>query len=431
MFTQRIFFKLTALILALLLSVTCISAQTGVNTAPVAAVPASAAAPAEMLELRRAGYEASYNLDYVTARTKFEEIRKRWPQHPAGDLYLANLVWLEYLYKLRRLQTSLYQNESFYAGVENSSEDSEKGDALDPQVDRTFRMLMNGAKTKALALVNANKNDADARYYLGAVYGVLAGYEASTARKFFAAMRNGSRSVEQHQQVLKLKPNYYEAYLTVGLYDYVVGNLPFALKAIAALGGVRGNKERGIKQLKQIIENKAENADDARVMLLAIYQQEKQPAEALSLLEGLSQRFTQNFLFKLELAAVHSQLNHSAEVVSIFENLLKSANQNAQLKRSLDLIYFQFGEALAAMNEHERAAAQFLAAAKETGAEQGLATFSLLRAAQSLDLAGKRTEAIAQYKTVLARQNVYDSRERAEKGIKTPFRESDRAKKSE
>ena len=290
---------------------------------------------------------------------------------------------------------------------------------------------MNGAKTKALALVNANKNDADARYYLGAVYGVLAGYEASTARKFFAAMRNGSRSVEQHQQVLKLNPNYYAAYLTVGLYDYVVGNLPFALKAIAALGGVRGNKERGIRQLKQIIENKAENADDARVMLLAIYQQEKQPAEALQLLKGLSERFPQNFLFKLELAAVHSQLNQPAEAIGIFENLLKSANQNAQLKRSLDLVYFQFGEALSALNEHERAAAQFLAASKEPGAEQGLATFAVLRAAQSLDLAGKRNEAITQYKTVLARQNVYDSRERAEKGIKTPFRESDRSRKSE
>jgi hypothetical protein len=34
------------------------------------------------------------------------------------------------------------------------------------------------AKTKALSLVARNKNDADAQYFLGAYYGVMAGYEA-------------------------------------------------------------------------------------------------------------------------------------------------------------------------------------------------------------------------------------------------------------
>ena len=94
------------------------------------------------------------------------------------------------------------------------------------------------AKTKALALVARNKNDADAQYFLGAFYGVMAGYEASTARKFFAAMRNGSRSVDAHEKVLKLKPDYYDAYLSVGMYDYIVGTLPFGYKAIAAIAGL-------------------------------------------------------------------------------------------------------------------------------------------------------------------------------------------------
>jgi hypothetical protein len=418
--------KSTALGVALLL----LMPLAGAAAQPSEKAAPTAAAPPEMVELRRAGYEASYNLDYATARAKFEEIRRRWPQHPAGDLYVANVVWLEYLYRLRRLQTSLYQNESFYAGVESSSEKTETGDALDPQVDRTFRALMSSAKLKALALVNANRDDADARYYLGAVYGVLAGYEASTARKFFAAMRNGSRGVEQHQQTLKLRPEYYDAYLSVGLYDYVVGNLPFALKTLALLGGVRGNKERGIGRLQQIVERRAENADDARVMLLAIYQQERRPAEALALLDDLTARFPQNFLFKLERAASLAQLDRRAEAAEVFEGLLKAAKQHAPLARSLDLVHFQYAESLALQNEHERAAAHFLSAAKEPGAEAGLATFALLRAAQSYDLANRRAEAVAQYKAVLARPNVYDSRERAEKGLRQPFRESDLSRRA-
>ena len=92
-----------------------------------------------MIELRRAGYLANYNLDYATARAKYEEIRKRWPQHPAGDLYVATIIWIEHLYKLRRLQTGLYQNESFYAGFEDAKEESEKGDNVEAQIDKSFR----------------------------------------------------------------------------------------------------------------------------------------------------------------------------------------------------------------------------------------------------------------------------------------------------
>ncbi|MBO0801196.1 MAG: hypothetical protein J2P31_20445, partial [Blastocatellia bacterium] len=67
-----------------------------------------AALPPEILALRREANAATYNIDYATAREKYEEIRKRLPQHPAGDLYLATVIWLEYLYKTRRLQTGLY-----------------------------------------------------------------------------------------------------------------------------------------------------------------------------------------------------------------------------------------------------------------------------------------------------------------------------------
>jgi predicted Zn-dependent protease len=404
------------LCIALMFS-TATTAQTP-NTAPLSAEPTT-----EMIELRRAGYAANYNLDYTTARAKFEEIRKRWPHHPAGDLYVANIIWLEHLYKLRRLQTGLYQNESFYAGFEGSK-DNEQGDSVEAKVDREFRALMTTAKAKAMTLVNMNRNDPYARYYLGAVYSVMAAYEASTARKFWSALRNGSKGIDAHQQVLKMKPDYYDAYLSVGLYDYVIGNLPFAVKALIAMGGVRGNKERGIKQLNSIIENKAENADDARVMLIGIYQNENKPEAALAILQEFTQRYPNNFLFRLEFASVLSQLKRKDEAIAAFEALLKEAGSNSPAARAMDLIRFQYAEALAKHDEFARAAQQFLAAAKENNAEPGLVTMALLRAGQVYDLAELRNEALAQYKVVLTRPNVYDSREQAQKGLKQPYKKA-------
>ncbi len=419
---RRDFLPLAALMLTVALS-TLVFGQTPEGTG--IATTSTAALPADLIELRREGNAALYNIDYPTARTKFEEIRKRLPSHPAGDLYLGTLIWLEHLNKSRRLQTGLYSNESsFYAGADKASEDNE-GDAVDPAVDKAFRDRMAQAKTKALALVNRNKNDADAVYFLGAVYGVMAGYEASVARKFFAAIRNGSRGVDAHEKVLKLNPNYYDAYLSVGMYDYIIGSLPFAYKALATIAGFRGNKQRGISRLQTIIGKDVATSDDARVMLLAIYQNEKRHQDALAILQELNAKYPNSYLLKLETASTLVTLKRSEDAYQAFENLLKDETTAA----IVDLIHFQYAEALALNLEFKRSAEHFLAASQSKTADANLATLALLRAAQVYDLAGSRDAALAQYKAVLARPNVYDTREQAERGLKEPFRRKQEEKK--
>jgi tetratricopeptide (TPR) repeat protein len=386
-----------------------------------------AALPPDVIQLRAEANAATYNIDYATARAKYEEIRKRLPYHPAGYLDLATVTWLEHLYKSRRLQTSLYRDRSsFYAGADKAKEETE-GDAVDPAVDRTFRDLMAQAKTKALALVSRNKNDADALYFLGAVYGVMAGYEASTARKFFSALRNGSRSVDVHQKALKMDPDYYDAYLSVGMYDYTLGNLPFAYKAMAAIAGHRGNKERGIKRLQTVTEKETASADGARVLLLAVYQNEKRYHDALDILEYLSTKYPRNYLVKLEKAYILVSLKRTHDAYEAFEGLL----QELAAGQAADLIHYQFAEALALNQEYKRAAEHFLAVLKCDEADANLATLALLRSAQVYDLAGLRNEAVVQYKVVLARPNVYDTREQARRGLKEPFSEKGKEKKGE
>ena len=401
-------------------------ASASVNAAAPAPVTSPAALTPAIRELRDAGTAALFNIDYATARAKFEEIRKQAPQHPAGDLYLAIATWLEHLYRNRRLQTSLYNSESsFYAGAENAKEETE-GDAVDPVVDKAFRDRIQQAKLKALTLFNQNKKDPDAVYFLGAVHGVLAGYEASTARKFFAAMRNGSRNVDLHQKVIELKPDYYDAYLSIGTYHYILGSLPFYMKALAALGGMRGNKQKGISELQKVVEM-GSNADDASVLLLAIYQNEKRPNDALGILQKLSAKYPRNYLLKLEATATLVELQRHEEAYAQFESLLNDETAAAVA----DLVHFKYAEALAAQKQFPRAAEQFLAVPRVKTAQADLSTIALLRAAQVYDLAGQREQALSQYKAVLARPNVYDSREQAERGLKQVFNNQTKEKKGE
>src|SRR5262249_10825236 len=101
--------------------------------------------------------------------------------------------------------------------------------------------------------------------------------------------------------------------------------------------------------------------------------------------------------------------------------LVARNNQDPAAGQATDLVHYQFAEALALNHEYKRAADHFLMAPKCDGADTNLATLALLRSAQVYDLAGLRDLAMAQYKVVLTRPNVYDSREQTQRGLKEPF----------
>jgi tetratricopeptide (TPR) repeat protein len=155
-------------------------------------------------------------------------------------------------------------------------------------------------------------------------------------------------------------------------------------------------------------------------MLLAVYQREGKPQEALQLLEKLSAKYQRNYLVRLEMASTLNGLGRASDSCAIFESLLQDKSANAE-----DLIRYQYGEALVVNREYQRAAEQFIAVTKAAGADPDLVTWAFLRAGQALDLSGYRNEAIEQYRQVLARPNIYDSREQASRGLKKPFSEKE------
>ena len=380
-------------------------------------------------ELRAEGFKALYNLDYEGARLKFKEMARLVPDHPAGPLFLAVSLWTETLNKSRRLQASLYNTGSFYAKNE---------DKADPRTVEQFRNWTRQATLLAKERLKASPKDAEALYFLGATEGLKAAFAGAVERRFIAALRDGSSSVDHHRDVIKLDPDFHDAELTIGLYNYIVGGLPLPMKLLASIGGVHGSKKRGVETLERVASKGRWANDDAKVLLIAIYKREKRFREALALSRELGAKYARNYLFKLEAAdalisqaSVERQANHATaateaerEAFAIFDALLSDRSTRGAAARLLDLIHFRYGEALLVAGQPERAAKEFLAATTVAGAEQEVVTMAHLRAAQSLDLAGKRDEALAQYRTVLARPNVFDSQDEARRGLQEPYRKS-------
>src|SRR5436309_341114 len=275
------------------------------NEKGVGVADRSDASMARFEELRAAGFESLYNLDYDAAVQKFKEIQTLFPDHPAGPQFLAAALWSKVLNQSRRLQSSLYNSESFY---------TQKEDKPDPQMLEQFRTLTRTAAQLAKARLRRNPKDVEALYFLGATEGLKAAFGMTVQRSFMSALSDGSSSVDRHREVIKLDPNFHDAELTIGLYDYVVGNLPLAAKLVASFVGARGSKKRGIKTLESVAKEGHWERDDARLLLMALYKHEGRLADSLVLSRELQERYLHNYLFKLETAdTLVSQAAHERQ----------------------------------------------------------------------------------------------------------------------
>jgi len=382
---------------------------------------------ARFTALRRSGIEALYNLDYEKARQDFQEVARLFPDHPAGPQLLAARLWAKTLYESRRLQTSLYNKDSFYASGD---------DKVDPKVVEEFRSLTRQAKRLCDIRLKKNPKDIEALNFSAATSGLKASFQEAVERRHFAALRDGSDAVDRHREVLKLDPTYVDAKITLGLYEYVVGSLPLPIKLLAGIGGFRGSKKKGLAMLEEVASKGQWSQDDAKSLLVLLYSREKRFVDALAFARELSSKYSRNYLLRLEIAnalvaiaSVERKKNNATaaakaekEAFDTFDELLRDRAVRDTAARAMDLIHFRYGEVLLTASQPERAAKEFLAATRVERGQPELVTMAHLYAARAFDLAGKRDEAMAHYKQVLTRPNVYDAHDAAKKGLRQPFK---------
>jgi tetratricopeptide (TPR) repeat protein len=369
-------------------------------------------------KLRAQGYEALYNLDYNTARDYFREMIQIAPDNPVGTECLATSIWLQQLNEQWELKGSLYSNKSY----------AEEDNKPDQQPGIDFRGFIRQTKQLSQARLKRDPHDQEALYLLGAAEGLEAAYFAGIERKYMSALRSAQDSVEHHRALLKTAPNFHDAELTIGLYNYVVGDLPLPVKMLVSPMGVKGSKKRGLETLERVAREGHWARDLALVLLVDLYKREKRWSDSIKVTRDLVSRYPRNYLFKLQLAdgLTRRSLNTSssaeqdqAEVFKIFEFLISNGS-----KENSPNLYFRYGEALLLLGNSVSATKQFQIVINSPNALPRLRVLSQLRLAQSLDLAGKRNEALSQYRVVLKSSSNKQVQDEARRGLREPYKQA-------
>src|SRR5207237_6567850 len=90
------------------------------------------------------------------------------------------------------------------------------------------------------------------------------------------------------QELLRSDPQYYDAYLSTGITEYLVGSLPFFIRWFVHFDNVQGNKEQGIQNLKLVAERGRYMRPFAKILLGIVYMQEEKPQTTAELFPSVT-----------------------------------------------------------------------------------------------------------------------------------------------
>jgi tetratricopeptide (TPR) repeat protein len=244
------------------------------------------------------GFEYFYNLEYDRAMAVFLEQVQQNPGSADNYNHVAQTVLYKEMYKAGMLSSDFLGARSFVHQPKLKLTDAEENQ-FQEALGRAFEIA-----TEKLAM---NPDDTGALYSIGVSYGLRANYDFVVKKAWKEALHNATEARKAHHRVTELKENFIDAKLTQGVYDYVVGSLPFGLKMLGFLAGFHGDKQRGIRTLEEVAEHGTMNRVDAMVLLAGLYLREHRPTEAIPVLTELTQTFPQNPSLKIELEKAESE----------------------------------------------------------------------------------------------------------------------------
>jgi tetratricopeptide (TPR) repeat protein len=238
------------------------------------------------------GFEHFYNLEYDEAMEVFALQAQQNPSSPDNFNHIAQTVLWKEMYRAGLLSSDFIGGTQFVHQPKLG---------LSPEQQKQFSEALVHAMSLSQERLAADANDPGALYSIGVSYGLRANYSFVVKKAWRDALKDATAARKAHARLTELDPAFIDAELTQGVNDYIVGSLPFQWKMLGFLAGFHGDKQRGMRTLKEVSERGRMNRVDAMALLAALYLREHRPEEAIPVLKELTQEFPKNPVLRVEL----------------------------------------------------------------------------------------------------------------------------------
>lgn len=365
--------------------------------------------------LNEQAFDHFYDMEYDRSIQEFTLLYQRHPDDADSINHLLNAVLFHELYRIGALSAGEYANDTFINAAHEPA---------DPQTCDQIKSLVQKATAIENQRLSANSKDVSALYARGVTRAEFATYTALIEHAWFSALRNAVAARHDHEKVLELDPNNVDAKLIVGAHNYVVGNLPWAVKTASSMVGLGGNKQKGLEYLHDAANGAGETSVDAKIVLVVFLRRERRYDEALQILRSLEPQYPHNVLFAMEEGNLLNAKGQPGEAAAVYRKVWQDGRNRRYAGLHYEISATTLGDLLRSQKNYSAAAAAYEQVGDIQKPDPAIQQKAALGAGEMYDLLQKRELALKKYAAVVEVNSHSPQADVARKRIKEPYKGS-------
>ena len=204
----------------------------------------------EVHKLIKSGIDNIYDIDFPSALAKFQQAKTIAPNDLRGPFFESTVYFWKAMFSRSKDDYDTYLNLSDII-IKNCND-----------------------------AISVNEDNLDAQFYMGWTLTLRASIVYMMDQnviKAAAYVKDGNRCLSY---VVEKNPVYYDAYLGLGIYNYMMGLIPRKLRFLISILGFSGDIEEGKKQLKLASEKGTYTNTEAKFYLTLLAWREEHYDEA-------------------------------------------------------------------------------------------------------------------------------------------------------
>ena len=244
------------------------------------------------------GWLKMYDLEFEDAHRVFRQWMQEHSTDPLGPASEAAAYLFSELTRLGALESELFVDDARFAARKKLQPDAQARLQFNQQIDKADRLGDS-------ALQNS-PNDGTALFVKALVCGLRADYAALVDQRNLAALSYTKRGRPYVDKLLAVDPTAFDAYLGLGVENYLLSLKPTPMRLLLRLTGSRIDREKGLEELRLTALHGYYLEPFAKLLLAVAALRDKNPDQAAELLRGLHDRFPDNQLYLHELERIRS-----------------------------------------------------------------------------------------------------------------------------
>ena len=239
-------------------------------------------------------FELMYELKFAAARDRLRLCREEDSEEPLCAAAEAASYLFEEFNQQGVLTSTFFRNDKRLLGGIAGAPDKERAAA--------FLEANRRARTMAELRLASRPRAADALLTLVVTDGMQSDFAALITKRQVESVGLMRRAENEAAALLQVEPDNGDAYVALGIANYIIGCMPAFKRIVLWLDGIHGDRQTGMEQLQVAATRGHYLKPLAKSMLALAAERERQFDLARSLFADLNQEFPDQPVFARELA---------------------------------------------------------------------------------------------------------------------------------